>query len=95
MISAGEGRFEITMADRRDIAGWLLLVEQVVPLFGPMAGFKVILERKIAQKQAHRTRSKIARHRRLEEHWPVAKEKTTGSAGWHRHPVADLVSAGF
>ncbi|HEV7346247.1 MAG TPA: GNAT family N-acetyltransferase [Devosia sp.] len=44
---------EITPARYDDLGPWLLLAEQVTPLFGPMPGLSATLERKIAQKQAY------------------------------------------
>lgn len=43
----------ITLAEHNDIDPWMLLAEQVIPLFGPMPHFEAILGRKIAQKQAY------------------------------------------
>ncbi|MCJ7996589.1 GNAT family N-acetyltransferase [Rhizobium cremeum] len=46
-------QIEITLAEHSDIDPWMLLAEQVTPLFGPMPHFEAILLRKIAQKQAY------------------------------------------
>lgn len=48
---------EISLAQRDDVAPWLRLAEEVVPLFGPMPGFDDILVRKIARRQAYCARA--------------------------------------
>ncbi|MGR9470613.1 GNAT family N-acetyltransferase [Rhizobium leguminosarum] len=71
-------RIQITLAGHNDIAPWMLLAEQVIPLFGPMPDFEAILGRKIAQKQAYCAR--MSAHKRTliggvliggtgQEHW--------------------------
>lgn len=45
-------RFQISLAQHEDMASWLRLAEEVVPLFGPMPDFETVLIRKIAQRQA-------------------------------------------
>ncbi|WP_082640424.1 GNAT family N-acetyltransferase [Aureimonas sp. N4] len=44
---------QISAAQHSDVAAWLRLAEEVVPLFGPMPGFDAVLAREIAQKQAY------------------------------------------
>jgi ribosomal protein S18 acetylase RimI-like enzyme len=46
-------QIQIALAQRDDIAPWMSLAEQVIPLFGPMPDFDAVLGRKIAQKQAY------------------------------------------
>jgi GNAT superfamily N-acetyltransferase len=47
----------ISLAQHDDVAPWLRLAEEVVPLFGPMPGFDNVLIRKIAQRQAYCART--------------------------------------
>lgn len=50
-------QIEISLAQSNDVAPWLRLAEEVMPLFGPMPGFDDILVRKIAQRQAYCARA--------------------------------------
>lgn len=50
-------QFSIGLAESNDIASWMTLTEQVVPLFGPMPDFEAILQRKISRRQAFCARS--------------------------------------
>jgi hypothetical protein len=36
-------QFSISLAETKDIASWMTLTEQVVPLFGPMPDFEAVL----------------------------------------------------
>jgi hypothetical protein len=42
---------QINLAQHDDVAPWLRLAEDVVPLFGPMPDFDAVLVRKIAQQR--------------------------------------------
>lgn len=46
-------QIEIDLAGPDDISPWILLAEEMLPLFGPMPGFDGVLTRKIAQSQAY------------------------------------------
>lgn len=48
---------QVNLARHDDIDPWLVLAEEVVPLFGPMPDFDAVLVRKIAQKQAYCART--------------------------------------
>ncbi len=50
-------QFQVSLAQQHDVAPWLRLAEEVVPLFGPMPGFDAVLTRKIAQRQAYCART--------------------------------------
>lgn len=50
-------QFQISLAQQDDVAPWLRLAEEVVPLFGPMPGFDAVLTRKIVQRQAYCART--------------------------------------
>ncbi|HDF2330362.1 TPA: GNAT family N-acetyltransferase [Morganella morganii] len=43
---------QIALAEDHDVTPWLMLAEQVIPLFGPMPDFDVVLKRKVMQGQA-------------------------------------------
>jgi GNAT superfamily N-acetyltransferase len=55
----GEERMQvqISLAQHDDVAPWLRLADEVVPLFGPMPGFDDVLIRKIAQRLAYCART--------------------------------------
>lgn len=48
---------DVNLALHDDIDPWLVLAEEVVPLFGPMPGFDAVLIRKIAKQQAYSART--------------------------------------
>lgn len=48
---------QISLAQHDDVAPWLRLAEEVVPLFGPMPSFDDVLIRKIARRQAYCART--------------------------------------
>jgi len=50
-------QFSVSLAETNDIASWITLTEQVVPLFGPMPDFEAVLQRKISRQQAFCARS--------------------------------------
>lgn len=50
-------QIEIDLARPADVSPWMSLAEEMVPLFGPMAGFEAVLKRKIAQSQAYCARA--------------------------------------
>ena len=50
---------QISLAQDDDVAPWLRLAEDVVPLFGPMPDFDAVLVRKIAQQRAFSARTDI------------------------------------
>ncbi|TAV74762.1 GNAT family N-acetyltransferase [Rhizobium leguminosarum] len=50
---------QISLAQHDDVAPWLRLAEDVVPLFGPMPDFDAVLVRKIAQQRAFSARTDI------------------------------------
>ncbi|CAD7033523.1 GNAT family N-acetyltransferase [Pseudorhizobium endolithicum] len=50
---AWEMKVRIGLAQHKDIAPWMMLADEVTPLFGPMPDFGAVLSRKIAQKQAY------------------------------------------
>ncbi|RWX36006.1 GNAT family N-acetyltransferase [Rhizobium leguminosarum] len=50
---------QISLAQHDDVAPWLRLAEDVVPLFGPMPDFDAILVRKIAEQRTFSARTDI------------------------------------